>query len=70
MQEFRRAARGSEYEKRPLVEEFKRRMSGVIIKKLIETKKPLTSIKQWYEHATNLDKYWRKNKREEERNGT
>jgi len=45
VQEFRRTTRESEYEKRPLVEEFKRGMSRVIIKKLIETKKPLTSIK-------------------------
>jgi len=49
------------------VEEFKRGMSGTIRRKLIETKRPPTSIEQWYEHATNLDRYWRESKREEER---
>jgi len=36
IQEFKRAARGSRYEGRPLVEEFKREMNGVIRRKLIE----------------------------------
>ena len=36
VQEFKRAARGSEYEGRLLVEEFKRGMNGVIRRKLIE----------------------------------
>ena len=57
IQEFRRAVRESEYEGRPLVEEFKKRMSGVIRRKLMEAERPLTSIEQWYECATNLDKY-------------
>ena len=57
IQEFRRAARGSRYEERPLVEEFKRRMKGMIRKKLIEAERPPTSIEQWYKHATNLDRY-------------
>ena len=38
VQEFKRAARGSEYEGRLLVEEFKRGMNGVIRRKLIEAK--------------------------------
>jgi len=46
IQEFRRAARGSKYEGRPLVEEFKRRMSGVIRRKLMEAERPPTSIEQ------------------------
>jgi len=46
IQEFRRVARGSEYEGRPLVEEFKRGMNGVIRRKLIEAERPLSSIKQ------------------------
>ena len=57
IQEFRRAARGSRYEERPLVEEFKRRMKGMIRKKLIEAERPPTRIEQWYKHATNLDRY-------------
>jgi len=57
IQDFRRAARGSRYKERPLVEEFKRRMKGMIRKKLIEAERPPTSIEQWYKHATNLDRY-------------
>ena len=38
VQEFRRAARGSGYEGRPLMEEFKRRMNGTICCRLIEAK--------------------------------
>jgi len=55
VQGFRRAARGSGYEERPLVEEFKREMNKVIRRKLMEAERPPTSIEQWYEHATNLD---------------
>jgi len=36
VQEFKRVARGSRYEERPLVEEFKRGMNGSIRRKLIE----------------------------------
>jgi len=36
VQKFKRAARGSGYEGRPLVEEFKRGMNGVIRRKLIK----------------------------------
>ena len=57
IQEFRRAARGSGYEERPLVEEFKREMNGTIRRKLIEAERPPLSIEQWYEHATNLARY-------------
>ena len=46
IQEFRKAARRSRYEERALVEEFKRKMNGVIRRKLIEAKKPPTSIEQ------------------------
>ena len=38
VQEFKRAARESGYERRPLVEKFKRGMNGVIRRKLIEAK--------------------------------
>ena len=46
VQEFRKAARGSKYEERPLVEEFKRGMSKAIRRKLMETERPPTSIEQ------------------------
>ena len=38
MKEFKRVARGSRYEGRPLVEKFKREMNGAIRRKLIEAK--------------------------------
>ena len=57
VQEFKRAARRSSYEERLLIEEFKREMSRMIRRKLIKTERPPTSIKQWYEYATNLDRY-------------
>ena len=66
VQEFKRV-RGSRYKGRPLVEEFKRGMSGAIRRKLMEAERPPTSIEQWYECATNLDRHWRESKREEER---
>ena len=36
VQEFKRAARGSGYKERPLVEEFKRGMNGAIMRKLMK----------------------------------
>jgi len=67
VQEFKRAARGSGYEGRLLVEEFKRGMNGRIRRKLMEAENPLTSIEQWYRRATALDRNWRESRREEER---
>ena len=57
IQEFRRAVRESGYEGRPLIEEFKRGMNGMIRRKLMKVERPPTSIEQWYEHATNLDRH-------------
>jgi len=67
VQEFKRAARGSGYEGRPLVEEFKRGMNGGIRRKLMEAENPPTSIENWYRRATVLDRNWRESRREEER---
>jgi len=67
VQEFKRAARGSGYERKPLVEEFKRGMNGVIRRKLMEAKNQPSSIEQWYRRATVLDRNWRESRREEER---
>jgi len=55
VQEFQRAARSSGYKGRPLIEEFKRGMNGVIRRKLMETERLSTNIEQWYKCATNLD---------------
>jgi len=57
VQEFQRVASDSEYKERALVEEFKKGISGVIKRKLMEAEKLPTSIEQWYECATNLDRY-------------
>ena len=67
VQEFKRAARGSGYEERPLVEEFKRGINRGIRRKLMETENPPTSIEQWYRRAMALDRNWRESRREEER---
>ena len=67
VQEFKRAARGSRYEGRLLVEEFKRGMNGGIRRKLMEVENPPASIEQWYRRATALDRNWRKSRREKER---
>ena len=67
VQEFKRAAKGSGYEGRPLVEEFKKGMNRSIRRKLMEVENPLVSIEQWYRRATALDRNWRESRREEER---
>ena len=67
VQEFKRAVRGSGYEGRPLIEEFKRGMNGGIRRKLMEVENPLTSIENWYKRATALDRNWRESRREKER---
>ena len=46
IQEFKRAARGSRYEERPLVEEFKRGINEGIRRKLMESENTPTSIEQ------------------------
>jgi len=44
VQEFKRTVRGSGYKRRPLIEEFKRGMNGIIRRKLMEAERPPTSI--------------------------
>ena len=46
VQEFKRATRGSRYEGRLLVEEFKREMNRAIRRKLIEAENQPSSIEQ------------------------
>jgi len=67
VQEFKRVARGSGYEGRPLIEEFKRGINGGIRRKLMEAENPPSSIEQWYRRAMTLDRNWRESRREEER---
>jgi len=66
IQEFKRAARGSRYEGRLLVEEFKRGMNEGIRRKLMEAENSPASIEQWYKRATALDRNWRESRSEEE----
>ena len=56
VQEFKRAARGSGYKGRPLVEEFKRGMNRLIRKKLMEAENQSSSIEQWYRRAVALNR--------------
>ena len=56
VQEFKRAVRGSGYERRPLVEEFKRGMNRAIRRKLMEAENQPGSIEQWFRRAMALDK--------------
>ena len=67
VQKFKRAARGSRYKGRPLVEEFKRGLNGVIRRRLMEAENQPSSIEQWYKRATALNRNWRESKRKEER---
>ena len=67
VQEFKRTARGSRYEGRPLVKKFKQGMNGGIRRKLMEAENLPASIEQWYRRATALDRNWRESRREEER---
>ena len=67
VQEFKRAARGSRYEERLLVEEFKRGMNGAIRRKLMEAENQPDSIEQWFRRVTALDRNWRESRREEKR---
>jgi len=65
MQEFKKVARGSSYEGRPLIKEFKRGLNRRIRRKLAEAKEPLTTIGEWQERAVRLDRNQRQSRIEE-----
>ena len=44
VQEFKKVARGSGYEGRPLIKEFKRELNGSIRRRLAEAEEPPTTI--------------------------
>jgi len=46
IQEFKKMARGSGYKGRPLIEEFKRRLSRALRRKLAETETPPSTIEE------------------------
>jgi len=65
VQEFKKVARGSGYERRPLIEEFKRGLNRTIRRKLAEAEEPPTTIGEWQERAVRLDRNQRQSRAEE-----
>jgi len=65
VQEFKKIARGSSYERRPLIEEFKRELNGAIRRKLEEAEEPPTTIGEWQERVVRLDRNQRQSRAEE-----
>jgi len=57
--------RGSGYEGRPLIEEFKRGLNGNIRRRLAEAKSPLTTIEEWWKRSVRLDQNLRQSRVEE-----
>jgi len=64
VQEFKKVARESGYEGRPLIEEFKRGLNGGIRRKLAEVEEPPTTIGEWQERAVRLDRNQRQSRAE------
>jgi len=65
VQEFKKIARGSGYEGRPLIEEFKRGLNRAIRRKLAEAEELPTTIGEWQERAVRLDRNQRQSRAEE-----
>jgi len=65
VQEFKKIARGSDYEGQPLIKEFKRRLNGAIRRKLAEAEELPTTIGEWQERAVRLDRNQRQSRAEE-----
>jgi len=64
VQEFKKVARGSSYEGRPLIKEFKRGLNGTIRRKLAEAEELPTTIGEWQERAVRLDRNQRQSRTE------
>ena len=56
IQEFKKVTRGSSYEGRPLIEEFKRGLNRSIRRKLAEAEELPTTIGEWQERVVRLDR--------------
>ena len=65
VQEFKKVTRGSGYEGRPLIEEFKRELNGSIRRKLAEAEEPPTTIGEWQKRVVRLDRNQRQSRMEE-----
>jgi len=62
VQEFKKVARGSNYEGRPLIEKFKRGLNGTIRRKLAEAEELLSTIGEWQERAVRLNRNQRQSR--------
>jgi len=56
VQEFKKVTKGSSYEGRPLIEEFKRGLNRAIRRKLAKAEEPPTTIGEWQERVVRLDR--------------
>jgi len=56
VQEFKKVARESGYKRQPLIEEFKRGLSGVLKRKLAKVKTFPSIIEEWQEKVVRLDR--------------
>ena len=65
VQEFKKVTRGSSYEGRPLIEEFKQGLNKAIRRKLAEVEEPPTTIGEWQERVVRLDRNQRQSRAEE-----
>jgi len=65
VQEFKRVVRGSGYEERALIDEFKRGLNRTIRRKLAEVESPPSTITEWQERAVKLDRNTRQSRAEE-----
>jgi len=65
VQEFKKVTRGSGYEGKPLIEEFKRGLNGAIRRKLAKAEEPPTTIGEWQERTVRLDRNQRQSRAEE-----
>jgi len=65
VQEFKKVARGSSYEGRPLIKEFKQGLNRAIRRKLAKAEEPPTTIGEWQERVVRLDRNQRQSRAEE-----
>jgi len=65
VQIFKKTLRGSGYEGRPLIEEFKRGLNGNIRRRLAEAELPPVTIEEWWERLVRLDRNLRQSRVEE-----
>jgi len=65
VQEFKRVLRGSGYERRALIDKFKRGLNGAIRRRLAEAESPPSTIMEWQERVVKLDRNTRQSKAEE-----